>query len=81
MVLFASAYAEFVLSKKFTLVSTLINSINSNGFADLYIETIDPVATGASLYKENTDWYSDGKYKTITVPTKTFDAVAQRCLG
>ena len=31
------------------------------------------LATGASLYKENTDWYSDGKYKTITVPTKTLD--------
>jgi FkbM family methyltransferase len=46
---------------------------DKEGFADLYIETIDPIATGASLYKENTDWYSDGKYNTITVPTKTLD--------
>jgi|LakMenEpi03Aug12_release.lakeMendotaPanAssembly.Ray.scaffolds.fasta_scaffold490002_2 FkbM family methyltransferase len=43
------------------------------GYADLYVEIINPIATGASLYKENTDWYGDGKYKTITVPTKTLD--------
>lgn len=46
---------------------------NKTGYANLYVETINPVATGASLYKENTDWYAEGKYETITVPTKTLD--------
>ena len=47
---------------------------DKQGYADLYVETINPIATGASLYKENTDWYGEGKYKTITVPTKTLDS-------
>jgi FkbM family methyltransferase len=47
---------------------------DKEGYADLYVETINPVATGASLYKENTEWYGEGKYKTIKVPTKTLDS-------
>lgn len=47
---------------------------DKEGYADLYVEKINPVATGASLYKENTDWYSEGKYETVTVPTKTLDS-------
>lgn len=47
---------------------------NKQGYADLYVEKIDPLATGASLYKENTDWYSEGMYETTTVPTKTLDS-------
>jgi FkbM family methyltransferase len=43
-------------------------------YADLYVEKVNPVATGASLYKENTDWYGEGKYETVTVPTKTLDS-------
>ena len=46
---------------------------NKKGYADLYVEKVNPIATGASLYKENTDWYGEGKYETITVPTKTLD--------
>jgi FkbM family methyltransferase len=49
---------------------------DKKGTADLYIEKINPVATGASLYKENTDWYSDGKYETVTVETDTLDSRA-----
>ena len=44
------------------------------GTAELYIEKINPIATGASLYKENTDWYSDGKYETVQVKTATLDS-------
>jgi FkbM family methyltransferase len=47
---------------------------DKEGYADLYVEKTNPVATGASLYRENTDWYSEGKYETITVPTKTLDS-------
>lgn len=46
---------------------------NYNGSAELYIENVNPVATGASLYKENTIWYEDGKYYKHTVPVKTLD--------
>lgn len=43
------------------------------GFADLYIEKINSIPTGASFYKENTQWYSEGKYDILTVPTCTLD--------
>jgi len=46
---------------------------DKKGFADFYIEKINPVATGASLYKENTEWYSEGKYETVQVETDTLD--------
>lgn len=46
---------------------------NYSGTADLYIENINLVATGASLYKENTIWYEEGKYYKHTVPVKTLD--------
>ena len=47
---------------------------DKEGYADLYVETINPITTGASLYKENTEWYGEGKYETIKVPTSTLDA-------
>lgn len=51
-----------------------ILALSSNkGFADLYIENVNPLATGASVYKENTDWYSEGKYHTVKVQTDTLD--------
>lgn len=59
-----------LLGKQYEIVALS----NKEGYANLYVETINPVATGASLYKENTDWYSEGKYTTITVPTKTLDS-------
>jgi FkbM family methyltransferase len=59
-----------LLGKPYEIVALL----NKEGYANLYVETINPVATGASLYKENTDWYGDGKYETINVPTKTLDS-------
>jgi FkbM family methyltransferase len=47
---------------------------DKEGFADLYVEKINPTATGASLYKENTEWYAEGKYETIRTPTATLDS-------
>lgn len=41
---------------------------------DLYIEKINPIATGGSLYKENTIWYKEGSYDIIKVNTKTLDS-------
>lgn len=48
---------------------------DKEGYADLYVEKINPVATGASIYKENTDWYGEGKYETVRVSTRTLDSL------
>ena len=47
---------------------------DKDGYADLYVEKVNPIGTGASLYKENTEWYSEGKYETKTVPLATLDS-------
>jgi FkbM family methyltransferase len=44
---------------------------DKNGTAELYVEDVNPIGTGSSLYKENTDWYTQGK--TQTVVTKRLD--------
>lgn len=43
------------------------------GILYFYVEKNNPVGTGASLYKENTEWYAQGKYKTVTVQADTLD--------
>ena len=60
-----------LLGKPYSIVALS----DKEGYADLYVEKINPVATGASLYKENTDWYGEGKYETVRVPTKTLDSL------
>ena len=44
---------------------------DKNGTAELHIEDNNPIGTGSSLYKENTNWYTEGK--TQTVVTKRLD--------
>ena len=44
---------------------------DKNGTAELHIEDNNPIGTGSSLYKENTNWYKEGK--TQTVITKRLD--------
>ena len=39
-----------------------------------YIEKGNSIGTGASLYKENTVWYQEGKYDTLNIPTYTLDS-------
>ena len=43
------------------------------GIAELYVENTNLLATGASLYKENTIWYQDDKCHKQVVPVKTLD--------
>ncbi len=43
------------------------------GISELYIENSNLVGTGASLYKENTVWYTEDKCHKHLVPTKTLD--------
>ena len=43
------------------------------GTADLYVEKKNKIATGASLYLENTEWYAQDKFETITINLDTLD--------
>lgn len=47
---------------------------NKEGIAELYIENSNLLATGASLYKENTIWYDDDKCHKQIVPVNTLDS-------
>lgn len=47
---------------------------SKKGFSDFYVEKINPVGKGASIYKENTGWYSEGNYDVIKVETDTLDS-------
>jgi FkbM family methyltransferase len=40
----------------------------------LYLEKINNIGTGASLMKENTSFYDEGKYSTLEVTTKRLDS-------
>lgn len=46
---------------------------NRQGTAELFVEKANAIGTGASLYKENTEWYSDGKFEKIEVQLDTLD--------
>jgi len=46
---------------------------NKQGTAELFVEKANSIGTGASLYRENTEWYADGKFEKITVETDTLD--------
>lgn len=59
-----------LLGKRYEIVALS----DKEGFADLFLEKINPVGTGASLYKENTEWYAEGSYETVRVPLKTLDS-------
>ena len=47
---------------------------NTTGTTNLFIEKSNSIGTGASLYKENTEWYGEGKYEILEVPVATLDA-------
>ena len=46
---------------------------NKQGKAELFVEKANAIGTGASLYKENTDWYADGKFEKVEVNVDTLD--------
>ena len=46
---------------------------NKQGTAELFVEKANSIGTGASLYRENTDWYADGKFEKIEVELDTLD--------
>ena len=41
--------------------------------AELFVEKVNEIGTGASLYKENTEYYADDKFDTIKVQTDSLD--------
>jgi len=46
---------------------------NKQGKAELFVEKANSIGTGASLYRENTDWYADGKFEKVEVNVDTLD--------
>jgi FkbM family methyltransferase len=46
---------------------------NQQGKAELFVEKVNAIGTGASLYRENTDWYADGKFEKVEVELDTLD--------
>jgi FkbM family methyltransferase len=48
---------------------------DSNGRGLLHIENSNPLATGASLYKENTQFYAPGKFHQAEVQLITLDSL------
>jgi FkbM family methyltransferase len=46
---------------------------NKQGKAELFVEKANVIGTGASLYKENTEWYSEGKFEKVKVKLDTLD--------
>jgi len=51
----------------------IIGLSDKEGLKKLYVEKSNAIATGASFYKENTDWYSEGNYDVVEVQTSTLD--------
>ena len=46
---------------------------NKTGTAELFVEKANAIGTGTSLYRENTDWYADGKFEKVEVELDTLD--------
>lgn len=59
--------------KKLPFSYEIIALGNSKKELDFYIETANPVATGASFKKENTIFYEEGKYRIEKLKIDTLD--------
>lgn len=46
---------------------------NKQGKAELFVEKANAIGTGTSLYRENTEWYADGKFEKVEVELDTLD--------
>jgi FkbM family methyltransferase len=68
----ANPYCDPHLSKlNVPYTITTLSSTEKDGI--LYLEKINNIGTGVSLYKENTQYYQDGKYDALEVKTSTLD--------
>lgn len=70
----ANPNCEYFL-KKNSVPYTIIALSRQKDEANLFIEKKNIIATGASLYLENTQFYSEGKFETIKVKTDTLDSL------
>jgi FkbM family methyltransferase len=59
--------------KKLNIDYEILGLSSQKGTAELFIENSNKLGTGASLYKENTDWYGEEKIKKVTVELDTLD--------
>jgi len=68
----ANPYCEEYL-KKLNQPYKILALSNQVGTTHLYVEKANSIGTGASLYRENTEWYGEGKYELVEVPVDTLD--------
>jgi FkbM family methyltransferase len=61
------------LLQKTGLNYTIATLSDKKEVKSLFVEKENILATGASYYKENTDWYAAGKYFEIPTETQTLD--------
>lgn len=59
--------------KELKLPYEILGLSSSLGSKNLYVEKINKIGTGASFYRENTDWYADGKFDLVEVQLDTLD--------
>lgn len=72
MMVEVNPYCEEEL-KKLGLNYEMIGLSSKVGVEKLYVEKINVLGTGASIYRENTQWYDDDKFDTVEVRFDTLD--------
>ena len=58
---------------KFSYPYHILALSNYVGTTSLYIEKANHIGTGASIYRENTEWYGDDKFELVETPVNTLD--------
>jgi FkbM family methyltransferase len=68
----ANPYCEPYL-KKVNKPYQILALSNYTGTTSLYVERANNIGTGASMYRENTEWYGDGKFDLVETLVNTLD--------
>ena len=58
---------------KLNIPYQIIALSKGKGEAELFVEKVNEIGTGASLYRENTEYYADDKFDTVRVQTDSLD--------
>jgi FkbM family methyltransferase len=58
---------------KLNIPYQMIALSKEKGEAELFVEKVNEIGTGASLYRENTQYYADDKFDTVKVHTDSLD--------
>jgi FkbM family methyltransferase len=70
----ANPYCENFL-KDIQVPYSMVALSNFKGTKDLYLEKKNRICTGASLYLENSEFYTEGSFDTVEVKTEMLDSL------